>query len=335
MKNNHDHILLTSAEISYMWTGYLTDSMAMCFFKHYLQHIEDKEIKELVTFAMKLSEEHIHFISEIFSKEKIQIPHGFTEADVNLKAKRLFSDVFYLNYIKNMAKGGLITYGRMLQSIYRQDILNFFNTCLTHAIDLNTRTTQILLEKGLAHRPPTIPYPKKLEFVHKQSFILEGLGRREALTGTEVNNLFSNIQSNYLGAALAIAFSQVAKSNKVRKYLLRGKEIALKHVEVFSSYLKMDSLPIPMTYEHQITESTESPFSDKLMMFHFSLMIYAGIGNYGVSISESQRTDLVLDYARLNVEILKYSEDGANIMIAEEWLEQPPLAANRKDLAKE
>ena len=71
------------------------------------------------------------------------------------------------------------------------------------------------------------------------------------------------------------------------------------------------------------------------MMFHFSLMIYAGIGNYGIAISESQRSDMVIDYSPLNAEILKYSEDGVNIMIANKWLEQPPLSLNREDLAKD
>lgn len=122
MKNNHDNILLTSAELSYMWTTYLTDSMAICMFKHFLEHIDDREIKDLVALALKFSEEHIDFIRESFSKEKIQIPQGFTKSDIHLKAKRLFSDVFYLNYIKNMAKGGLATYGRVLQNVYRQDI---------------------------------------------------------------------------------------------------------------------------------------------------------------------------------------------------------------------
>jgi hypothetical protein len=64
-------------------------------------------------------------------------------------------------------------------------------------------------------------------------------------------------------------------------------------------------------------------------------MIYAGIGNYGIAISESQRSDMVIDYSRLNAEILKYSEDGVNIMIANKWLEQPPLSLNREDLAKD
>jgi hypothetical protein len=329
MQSTHDHVLLTSSELTYMWTTYLADSMASCVFQHFLTHIEDEEIKALIRFAKQLSDEHVQVIHDIFTREKIQVPQGFTKKDINRKAKRLFSDVFYLNYLKNMLKGGLITYGRVLQNVYRPDILTFFNTCLMQSIDLNTRATQLLLEKGLSVRPPTIPYPEKVEFVHKQSFLLEGLGRREALTGAEVNNLFSNIQTNYMGSALATAFCQVAKDSNVRKYFQRGKKIALKHVEVLSSYLKMDSLPVPGTCDQQVTESKEPPFSDKLMMFHFTLMIYAGIGNYGVSISESQRSDLIADYARINLEVLKYSEDGANLMVSEKWLEQPPLAAKR------
>lgn len=335
MVNNHDHVLLTSSELSYLWTTYLADSMAICVFKHFLEHIEDEEIKASVIYAMQLSEEHVNFIRDIYIKEKTQIPQGFTEADVNLNAKRLFTDVFYLKYIKQMAKGGLASYGRVIQNIYRPDILYFFNTCLKETIELNTKVTQLLLEKGMTVRSPTIPYPDKLEFVHKQSFILEGLGRRKVLTGSEITHLYSNIQTNFLGTALGTAFSQVVGSDKARKYFLRGMEIAVKHIKVFGSYLETCSLPLPMSYDQDVTESKESPFSDKLMMFHFSLMIFAGIGNYGVAISESQRSDLTVDYSRLMAEVLKYSEDGANIMIANEWLEQPPLSADRKDLVKD
>jgi hypothetical protein len=334
MVKNLDHIKLTAAELSYLWTSYLADSMAVCVLKYFLVHIDDKEIKSLTTYALELSQKHVEFIREIFTKEQIQIPQGFTEQDINLLAKRLFSDIFYLRYIRNMSKGGLVTYGRVLQNVYRQDIRSFYGECLTDTLELDSKAARILLEKGLAMRPPVIPYPQKLEFVHKQSFILEGLGRREALTGTEVTNLYANVLTNRLGVAIAMAFSQVAKSNKVRKYFIRGKDVSLKHIKVLSSYLEMDSLSIPMGFEQEVTDSTESPFSDKLMMFHFNLMIYAGVGNYGIAISESQRTDLIVDYSRFNVEVLKLSEDGANLMIQNEWLEQPPLAANRRDLAK-
>jgi hypothetical protein len=89
-----------------------------------------------------------------------------------------------------------------------------------------------------------------------------------------------------------------------------------------SIYLEKNYLPVPFGFDQEISESTDSPFSEKLMMFHYSLMIYSGIGNYGIAICESQRSDLVIDYARFNAEILKFAEDGAYIMIANEWLEQ-------------
>jgi hypothetical protein len=334
MVNTHDHIKLTASELSYLWTSYLADSMSVCVLKYFLEHVDDSDIQSLISQALKkLSQQHVEFIRGVYTKEQIQIPQGFTEHDVNLRAKRLFSDVFYIRYIRNMSKGGLVTYGRVLQNVFRQDIRSFYSECLTDTLELDNAATLLLRKKGLAIRPPVIPYSQKVEFVHKQSFILEGLGRREALTGTEVTNLYANILTNHLGTAITTAFSQVAKSKKVRKFLLRGKEVSLKHIKSLSSYLEMNSLAIPMSFQQEVTDSNESPFSDKLMMFHFSLMIYAGVGNYGIAISESQRTDLVVDYSRFNMEVLKLSEDGANLMIENEWLEQPPMAANRRDLA--
>ncbi|MBS4219012.1 DUF3231 family protein [Bacillus sp. FJAT-49711] len=332
MENNHGNIQLTAAEMSYLWSSYIGDSMAVCVFKYFLEHIEDDEIKTVVSHALELSQQHVEIIEEIFSKEDIQIPQGFTEQDVNLRAKRLFSDKFYLYYVKNMAKGGLVMYARATPNIFRQDILSFYSKCLTSTLELNNVVTQILLEKGLAVRPPTIPFPKKLEFVHKQSFLLEGLGKRP-LSGIEIADIYANIQTNHLGTSIAMGFSQVIQSKKVRSYILRGKDISMKHIKVFSDYLANHSLPVPMTFDQEISESTESPFSDKLMLYHFGLMSYAGIGNYGAAISQSQRSDLVLDYSRLLTEVMKFAEDGVNMMIANEWLEQPPLAADRKELS--
>lgn len=335
MEHNHEKIKLTSAELSYLWSTYLADSMSVCVFKYYLQHVEDDEIKILVNHALDLSQQHIEIIQGFFLNEDIQVPEGFTQKDVNLKAKRLFTDVFYIKYIKHMLNGGLSAYGRILQHIYRKDIRAFFSKCLTSTIELYNKVTQLMLEKGLDTRPPTIPYPQKIEYVHKQSFVLEVLGKRGALTGEEANQLHFNIQTNHLGTGLGTAFSQVTRSNKVRSYFLRGKDIALKHIKLFSDYLENNSLPIPMSFDHEVTESNESPFSDKLMMFHFSLMIYSGVTNYGAAISASRRSDLVVDYSRLTAEILKFAEDGVNIMIENEWMEQPPLAIARKNQSKD
>nr|WP_144926587.1 DUF3231 family protein [Paenibacillus bovis] len=334
MGSHHEQVKLTSAELSYLWSTYMADSMSVCVLTYFLKNVEDRQIEKLMAHSIDLSKQHLEKIRQIFAKEEIQVPIGFIEKDVNTKAKRLFTDTFYIKYMKQMTNGGITTYGRVLQHIYRQDIRGFFSKCLTSTVQLYNEITEVLIDKGLDSRPPTIPYPQKKEFVQKQSFLLEGLGRREALTGEEVSQLQFNIETNQIGTSLATAFSQVTGTKKVRDYMLRGKEIALKHISVFGDYLKNNSLPVPMSFDHEVTDSTESPFSDKLMMFHFGLMMYAGIGNYGAAISASRKSDLVVDFTRLSGEILKYAEDGVNILIANEWLEQPPLAISREELAK-
>jgi hypothetical protein len=93
MENNQKRIKLTSAELSYLWNTYLADGMSVCVFKYFLQHIEDVEIKTLVSHALDLSQQHLEIIRGIFTDEDIKVPEGFTEKDVRLNAKRLFSDV--------------------------------------------------------------------------------------------------------------------------------------------------------------------------------------------------------------------------------------------------
>jgi hypothetical protein len=70
------------------------------------------------------------------------------------------------------------------------------------------------------------------------------------------------------------------------------------------------------------------------MMYHISALTGSGIGQYGMAMSTSPRHDLGVHFSRLIAELTHYSDDGANIMINNGWMEQPPVAANRKTLAK-
>jgi hypothetical protein len=56
------------------------------------------------------------------------------------------------------------------------------------------------------------------------------------------------------------------------------------------------------------------------------------LGYYGASMGASQRRDLGSHYTRLTAEIMQYAEDGANILIDNAWLEQPPTSADRDAL---
>lgn len=87
-----------------------------------------------------------------------------------------------------------------------------------------------------------------------------------------------------------------------------------------------------MSWDAHILDSTVAPFSDKLMMFHTTTLIAAGIGNYGTAAGTCERMDLNALYTRLSAEIALYAEDGANLMIKYALLEEPPKAADHQAL---
>jgi hypothetical protein len=82
--------------------------------------------------------------------------------------------------------------------------------------------------------------------------------------------------------------------------------------------------------EDKIIPSTQSPFSDKLKMFHACQLINAAIAYYGTALSVSMRRDLGAHYTASIAKLLILAEDGMNLMINHEWMEQPPQAVNRK-----
>ncbi|MGG7619134.1 DUF3231 family protein [Bacillus coreaensis] len=173
-----------------------------------------------------------------------------------------------------------------------------------------------------------------MEFVEKQSFLAGWFGEQRPLTGLEVTHLYANIQTNKLGEAFCLGLAQVAKQEEIRDYMIRGVEICKKHITLFSEYLHSNFLPAPMTWDQEVTGSTDLPFSEKLIMFHVGLLSAAGMGNYGVAMSLSPRRDIAAMYARLIPEVGKFAEDGTNINIKHRWMEKPPHAIDRDELTK-
>jgi hypothetical protein len=334
MENTSHQTKLTSPELGLLWTTYINDSMTSCVFKHFLATVEDKEIQPIIKYALELSEKHVARVAEIFKEEHLAVPQGFTDDDLNLSAPRLFSDSFILDYVQNTAKYTLNLNSLSLAYSTRADIRNFYSELVASITELFQRSSDVMLSKGIYIRPPYITAQETVEFVQEQSFLNGWFGERRPLNSIEIGLLFFNMTRNILGETLLTGFSQVAKSQQVRDYMLRGKEIAKKHAEIFSSILREDDIPSPMTWDSGVTQSTVTPFSDKLMIFHITALIAGGIGFYGTASGTSARRDLGVHYARLSVEIAKYAEGGANIMIRNEWLEQPPTAPNRKDIAK-
>ncbi|MRH42668.1 DUF3231 family protein [Aquibacillus halophilus] len=332
METNH-HPKLTSAEMAVLWGAFQNSTVVTCTTTYFLEIVEDDQIRSLLKFSLGLSVEHEELLRGIFKEENLPIPMGFTEQDVNLHADRLYTDLFILSYLSHIGSMGLNTYSMSLPNSSREDIRDYFSKSLNSSIELYNRVTDVMQEKGVYIRPPYIPYHEQVEFVHKQHFISGWIGEQRPLTSTEISFLFNNIQRNVLGIGMLTGFSQVASSREVAKYVTRGVEIAKHHCAVFSKFLDESNILVPMTSDASPTRSKQAPFSDKLIMFHTAAVQAAGMGYYGASIATSARRDLAAAYTRLMAEVGEYTEDGAKLMIENGWMEKPPSAADRKNLA--
>nr|WP_153735712.1 DUF3231 family protein [Aquibacillus halophilus] len=328
-------IRLTSTEIAQLWAQYMNDSASICMLTYFLEKAEDAEIKPVIAHALELSQAHIQKLTTIFTEEKNKVPHGFkVEEDVDLTAPRLYSDSYVLNYIHQMAMMGLTTYAASLSASVRTDITDYYTECLSKTTELYKMSKDLLLSKGLYIRSPYLPNIEQVDFVKKQGFLWDILTDKRPLLAAEVANLYANLQRNALGSSTLTGFSQVAQEKDVKQFFIRGIEIAKKHSKLFGTKLEESNLPIPTSWATEITNSTTQTFSDKIMMFYTSALISLSIGFYGTSIAQSPRVDIGVMYNRLSLEIQLYSEDGANIMIKNKWLEQPPMASDRDELAK-
>lgn len=327
-------VKLTAPEIANIWSQYQNDTLAICVYKYMLETVEEESIRDILQFALRIAEGHIVTITQYFKDEGFPIPHGFTEDDVYLNAPRLFSDTVCLTYTYIMSVNGLAGYAAALTTNVRRDIRDYFVICQEETMKLFNTSLDLLLEKGIVARPPTINPANSFSFIEKQTFLSNFLGGNRPLSAIEISHLFWDLKKISLSKAFTMAFSQVAKSEEVRNFLWRGSEMYTKHLKVFQDTLIKEQLPSPKTDDSEITSSTTAPFSDRLLMFHKALFSGTTISFYGVAIGTCQRADLVANYTRLAGEMVKYMEDGMNILIKNKWIEEPPLNDDREKLAK-
>ncbi|NYE04003.1 hypothetical protein F4694_000747 [Bacillus niacini] len=324
---------LTSAEMGKLWAVYMGNTMSKCVLSYYLQHVNDKEIKEILKNALNLSKEFLRDIKKIFDSENFPIPIGFTEDDVNLGAPRLFADEFYLHYLKYAAKAGLSLYSTAIPLMLRQDVRDFILKCNQLTTDLLVNLNDTLKEKGFLTRPPVIPVPEKVEFIQKESYFNGFLGHVRPLHGLEIAHLYDNMENNSTSKVLLMAFGQVAKNEKVKNFMHRGKEITMKHIEACRHQLNNEDLPAHPLLDDLAENSTFAPFSDKLMLFHKIDMFSMKIRSYANASSLNGRHDIGAMYSKFLLDIGLYVQDGAKIFIDEGWMEKPPQAVDRDSIS--
>lgn len=330
-----NELKLTSAEIGTLWGQYVNGTAIDIVNKHMLSTIEDEEIKVIFEDAIKISDNQKQQIARFIDNEGFPIPVGFSESDLNEGSNRLFSDIFCLHYLHIMTLHGLIGHTTSLSSSVRKDLRHFYESCSNDAMTMYQRTTELLLEKGHFQRDPYFYPDKKPEFVSGQSFINGFSSDKRPLAATEIVALSLNIKKKILEKSLSIGFSQVAQSKEVRKFLESMQNASNKQIQSLGNILKGDNLPVPMSWESEVTSSQDSPFSDKLMLYHMGFLLQSAQSYHGSGLASAMRVDLVTTYEKIILKNIMITKEWFNLMTKNNWLEQPPLAPNRKEIAKD
>ncbi|MFB3167903.1 DUF3231 family protein [Neobacillus sp. 179-C4.2 HS] len=327
-------ISLTAPEVSSLWTQFMFETMSIGFIKYALEHIKDEDIIQIYKHSLELSEGHVQNVKEFFAGEGVPIPKGFTDEDVNIHAPRLFQDPFYLYYIYIMTLQGLTGYSLSLSTSIRADLRKYYITCNTETMVLFEKVIDSLLTKGLFSRPAVLTPSEAIDFVKHQSFLTGWFGERRPLTGIEIGDITFNMNKMHMHVALKVGFSQVAASKKVRQYINRGMEISTKHIAAFEKIFREEKLNSPISWQSHVTSSTTSPFSDKWMMYQVQLSSQIAIAFYGTALSVTSRADIAEKYMAMIAELIRFAEDGVNLMIENGWMEEPPKASDRRTLSK-
>lgn len=324
---------LTSAEVGLLWTQYMNETSSTCFRLHMMEHIEDPDIQNVFQFAMSLTEKHLKKIEEFLGEEGFPTPIGFGKEDYTLKKPRIFSDVFCLHYLNIMSIYGVQGYGTAVTNSSRHDLLEYFTECNVSAIELCKRTKIILQNKGLYFRPPVISPADRPDFVQHKHFLEGWVGDQRPLSAIEITDIYFNLKKSILAKGITIAFGQISPSKDIRNFFLSAGRGMNKHIERFHDTLSKANLPSVPTFDAEITQSTESPFSDKLMLYHTGFLFSIALTYYGKSWAQSPRRDLAAQYAKAMTDDLKIAEECMNLMIKNAWLEQPPLTEDRTELS--
>jgi hypothetical protein len=329
-----EKLKLTSSEIGSLWAEYVNGTMIDVVNRYMVSIVEDESIKAIFEDAIKTFEQQKKQIASFMENEGFPVPIGFTESDLNKGVERLFTDTFCLNYLHIMTLHGLLGHISALSVSVRRDLMDFYDSCDNDGKKMYHQTIQLLLEKGIFQRDPLFYPAQNPEFISSEDFTdgLFGKGRR--LSSTEIISISFNLKKSIMAKSLSIGFSQVAQSKEVRKFLENSQQTADKQIQTFAKILHTDNLPVPRSLETEVTTSTDSPFSDKLMMYHIGFLFQAAQVYHGTGLASVMRTDLVTVYEGIILKNLMVTKKWFDIMEKNKWLEQPPLAPNRREIAK-
>jgi len=296
----------------------------------------DKEAQDILSSSAIESQIIIDKIVTIFNNEIAVIPIGFDEHVMMKDSATLFDDFFHVMFLRQTMKLNFGHSAIFSAMSYKKEAHDIFKHNYDIADKYYVLTTNYLLDKGVLAKPPSVSMPNKIEFVQDKNYMSghNSFSETRSLNTIEVGFLNEAIEDNIFGMQLMTGFAQVANESNVKEYFIEGKELSKKIITKLSDVLLQSDIQPPSTWAGKATDSTKSPFSDKLMMYMTSLISSSAIGYNALGTSFSMRSDLHTKLTLIGKDTFDYAKKGGKLMITHKWMEEPPQMEDRNQLTK-
>jgi hypothetical protein len=315
---------LAVSEISGIWSSYSQNNLNIHVLDYFLAKVKDTEILSFLQDVKNIYMNRNIRLENIFKREGLSMPHGYTDADVNTETPNLFVDDFFLWYLNIIIYFEMTIFTFILNNISDTELLEYFSNCITETIDLYNQDVDLLTAKGLFINAPKVEIHKEVTYVKNNSFLGSWFGQSRSMLASESTVIYTEVLYNIISRAIFSGFGQVSKLKEVREFMFKGRDIATDQIKDVSKMSNKENIPVPSTSDSFITNSTTPPFSDKLMMNISLVLIELLLINCDAGIIASFRKDIQLDNIQHVTQYGKYALEGIKIMISNGWLEKPP-----------
>ncbi|TKD72093.1 DUF3231 family protein [Pseudalkalibacillus hwajinpoensis] len=325
---------MSSTEIGALWMTYQKKTVILRMLEYFIEKSDDKKAKHLMEGLWKKLNPKVKQIEVIFQNEGAAVPIGFTSDDVFINASKLYDHGFDIMFMRVLKQISMAMYTLHLSMAYREDIVKLYMDLTALTQTYYNEFTQYLLTIGILPRPTYISAPESVEFITDKKYMKSSslFGSKRALSTIEFAYLYHSIETNITGVQMITGFAQTAHDEKVRKYFLKGKELSKEIIIETGKILQQEDIQIPATPGGNVTTSQEAPFSDKLMMYCTYLLSNFGVGGQSFGAAFGLRNDLILKSGVFAKDVYEYAREGVELMIANNWMEEPPQMDHHDDL---
>lgn len=331
LTSNQPPIDLTSTEVANIWSAFLKNSMELRFFEYFFATAEDSQVQTVVKKMLNHAQDNLKKLESLFIAEKLEVPVGFTDKDVFIGTQKVFSDSYILFFVHDLTLLSLSSYPSAISDITRKDVRALFQGFIDFTVMIQNEMTELMLVKGIYLRPPQLAIASELVVVDSMKYLNGFLGEPRPLNMPEIANLTRILYRAQFSKMVFVTFHHLATTKDLKQHFKKGRDEIEKVLDSLQEVLENENIPIAASGDYKIMEIGFSPFSEKLMLF----FVNSCLGMFCFTMVNQAlitclRSDIVYKLMKISRDMRKYYGKGLLLTISNQWLEEPPKAANNK-----